>query len=514
MLSDLEREIREVAASDEPLPDLPYTAFREFGRTGERLGYERRYFGRRARLAALGLLDPALLDPPGDALDDVVWATCDEYTWVLPAHRSMPVDLFACETAHTLAELADQVDPVVGERARAEVMERVLDRFLDPRPMEWEGFGNNWEAVCGGAAGMAALAVLDDPEPVLARCRAAMRRFLDGYGDDGGCVEGVAYWVYGFGYFVYFAEALRERTGEDLLDHPKVAAMAAFPHRVRFADGGHVPFSDTTDNPFLPAGLLTRLAERFGTPGPDGVPSFHADHCYRWGHLSRTLSWYRPVRSRPVETTSYLPDLAWVVDRGEHGYGFAAKGGHNDEPHNHDDLGHFVLRAAGRNVLDDLGAGEYTRDYFGDRRHTFLHPSAEGHSLPVVDGVPQRGGRAEVLEYAETPDGLTFALDLSSAYPAPVVRRFRWHRDGRLDLRDEFGGDVPVEEVFISRIRPEPQGDRVSWDGLVTLDHPGFEATVETLDTRDHHGRPDTVHRLRLRVPPGHPAVDLRFTCH
>lgn len=52
------------------------------------------------------------------------------------------------------------------------------------------------------------------------------------------------------------------------------------------------------------------------------------------GYVSRTLRWWQPTTVSEVDSSdSYLPDLAWVVSRGR--FSFAAKGGHNDEPHNH-----------------------------------------------------------------------------------------------------------------------------------------------------------------------------------
>jgi hypothetical protein len=333
-----------------------------------------------------------------------------------------------------------------------------------------------------------------------------MRRFLAGYGADGGCVEGVDYWVYGFGYFVYFAEALRQRTGEDLMAEPKVARIAAFAHRVALGGGAYVPFSDASERPWLPAGLLTRLSERFGTPPPATIPSFHDDHCYRWGHLSRTLGWFRPlaVAAEP-EQTSFLPDAGWVVDRGR--FAFAAKGGHNDEPHNHNDLGHFVLHTGGRSVLDDLGAAEYTAGYFGDRRYESIYASGEGHSVPVVDGRSQSGGAAQVLLYEADTAGVRFELDLTQAYAVPglrsIIRRFRWSRDGRLEVADEFDAGRPLrlEEVFISRLRPSLSAGTAVWGGgSVTLSHDCPEATVDEVTAADHHGRPDTIYRLRCRT--------------
>ncbi|MDY4307971.1 hypothetical protein SNF32_14980 [Enterococcus mundtii] len=50
---------------------------------------------------------------------------------------------------------------------------------------------------------------------------------------------------------------------------------------------------------------------------------------------------------------------------------FAAKGGRNDESHNHIDIGHFVFGTREDLFLTDLGAGEYTKDYF-DEKHVIF----------------------------------------------------------------------------------------------------------------------------------------------
>ena len=74
-----------------PIPVLPYSKFKLFNETGDRVGFESDpvcgYFPRRGRLAAFGL-SAWLYGREEDIreLEDVLWAVCDEYTWSLPAH--------------------------------------------------------------------------------------------------------------------------------------------------------------------------------------------------------------------------------------------------------------------------------------------------------------------------------------------------------------------------------------------------------------------------------------------
>ncbi|WP_188195192.1 heparinase II/III family protein [Nonomuraea sp. SYSU D8015] len=519
------REIREeaVRARTTTAPELTFTLWRRFADTGDRRAYERAYFERRRRLAALALA-ACLDDRPDPALDDLLWSVCDEYAWVLPAHEPQDrpvndaVDLFAAETAHALAEVVTlpdgHVDPRVRARVRAEVDRRVL-RPLQENRMWWETAEHNWAAVCAGAAGMAALALDSERLPaLLPRLEQAMASFLSGTGPDGACLEGPDYWTYGFGYLVYFAEALRERTGRDLLDDPHVRAMASYPAGIDFGDGHRPAFADSQGHGAYPSGLLDRLSERLGVAMPDqpGETSFHDDPCYRWAHLSRTLWWTTGAARHPAEPQTYLPDAGIVVARAG-GTAFAAKGGHNDEPHNHLDLGHFVVHADGETILDDLGAPEYTRGYFGDDRYQTPQAAAEWHSIPMIDGTAQRPGRdrrATVVHHAPGHP-LTFALDLTAAYDTPrlarITRTFTW-RPGRLDLTDAFdftAGECLVEELFVSRRRPDVRPGKVVW-GPVELDVPApWQARAEELEVRGHDGVPETVHRVRLTatVPSG-----------
>jgi hypothetical protein len=325
------------------------------------------------------------------------------------------------------------------------------------------------------------------------------------------------YWVYGFGYFAYFAEAWRERGGPDLLLDKKIREIAAFPARVGFGDGRFPSFSDGSENAAVPTGLMSRLVERLGVPVPHlaAVPSFASDFCHRWPHLVKNIEWTSErVLGRTVEPgVSYLPDLAWVVDRGGPAE-FAAKGGHNDEFHNHLDVGHFILRGDGETLLADLGAGEYNAGYFGPERYKDVHTASEGHSLPLIDGQGQKPGpefAAKVERFAETGQGAILTLDLTAAYAVPGLlalgRRFTWQRHGCLVVVDRIETDRPlsVDELYISRIRPSVEADRVVWEGERARCVLSWQAPVamtpelETVDTTGHRGELESVFRLRLR---------------
>lgn len=561
-------EIREWAkrAADTPIEPLSFSLFHQFELNGARKEYERAYFDRRGRLLALTLA--SVVDETDEhlaTLNDLVWELCAEYTWCLPAHlpsgveankaaRRPPervVDLFAAETAHALAEtlamLDGRLDPWIEYRVREEIERRVLrPLFDDPVPFVWETSPANWSAVCAGAAGMAALLLVDDRERLsgmIDRVIRAMECFLTGYGSDGGCAEGMGYWAYGFGYYVYFADMLHVFTDGalDLFSVPKVEQIASFAANACLSDQCYPAFSDAAGTYSLPTGLLCRLSSRLGVPVPTmpEVPSLHADHCYRQPATARSLIWTDPALfGKPVpEGTSFFADLQWVIDRGRLGdvaVSFAAKGGHNAEPHNHNDLGHFIVHAGGEDLLTDLGAGLYTRDYFGPKRYSLIHNSSEGHSVPVINGKPQQPGavyRAEMLRCERGEDEvLRYELDVTKAYAEPELvqwrRTFDWDcrpagDSAVLCVHDEFSFEnTPrqLEETWISRLEPEIGGGMVLWRGeravlSLSYDPERFEAETERLETRDHMGCVDVVFRTRMRVkkPEKEMKLDFKF---
>ncbi|ADM69935.2 hypothetical protein PPE_02099 [Paenibacillus polymyxa E681] len=569
-------------------PELPLSLFREFANTGERKPYEDVYFERRGRLVAIVL--EAVVKPEPRKMKEVessLLDICSEYTWALPAHVNeedtvtppwQQVDLFASETAQTLVEilllLGEQLASHVVAQVHEEIERRVLEPvFWKPRHFGWETADHNWSAVCASGCGIAALLLVEDDfsrAVAIESMLGALDCFLAGYREDGGCPEGVGYWVYGFGYFTYFADMLREFTegAVDILNSEKVRQIAAFAERVHLSNGIFANYSDSSETERLPSGLISHLNSLQGRLStlPFRVPGLLEDPSRRWAHVLRNLVWANPLAFGRGETVAnYLPQLGWLMCRnrsfshsghenqkGESGVmlAFSAKAGHNNEPHNHNDLGHFILHGGGENLLCDLGAGLYTKAYFSSGRESIINISSGGHSVPVINGTMQQSGaqaKAVVLDIAldeqeEVQTGTRLKLDLTSAYPveelAVFTRSFTWNvlegnEGARLTVTDHFEFETSgvsmksrdVEEVFISRIQPNLGAGFVEWKGanaVVRLDYDAgvLRAGLEAVKHIDHDGAPFVFYKISLQLDSNHwsdsASVDcnLFFTIH
>ena len=467
------------------IPALPYSYFKLFHETGDRWYYEdseRGYFPRRGRLAAFAVL-AWLYGKEEDCheLEDIIWAICDEYTWSVPAHvkaeayttqledDAYMVDLFASETADALAEISflmgDKLPQIIRLRIAHLLEKRIFSRVLEDT-FGWMSTTNNWAAVCAGSVGMAAIYAIDDDEhlaAVLERILPAFDHFLSGFAADGSCLEGIGYWNYGFSYFVSFADLLYRRTngGIDLFANEMVEKIAHFQQKCYFKGGRTVSFSDGGSRASYLPGLTSYLSRKYEgivIPPASSMADFNEDHCHRWSNVLRNLLWtVDTLEEAPVYGCYPLPAAQWYICSGENGVGIAAKGGHNAEPHNHNDVGGFQIYKNGEEILSDLGSGEYTRQYFSGQRYTFFVCGSQGHTVPMVDGCTQKPGEAACAKDVSVDEN-GISMDIAPAYglaEMPSLRRsLRFCREtGATELTDVYTfttGTHEVRERFIT----------------------------------------------------------------
>lgn len=492
---------RAARARATPIAEIPASMYDDYARTGDRAAFEVRYFERRTRLAVLAL--DALLDAAAESteLAAAIEAILAEPQWALPAHvgprepgdpvldpRDV-IDLFAAETGSALAEittlLAGRLPAALVERTHAAVRERVVASY-ERHTFWWEDFPNNWAAVCAGSVALAALQVcdVDRVRALLPRLRASLRRSLDGYGEDGVCVEGYGYWRYGFGYHLVAVTALDDAFGPDPDGEPARAAEAArWPLRAFLSGRALVPFADTWLEGTVDDGLLAGARRRYGGVGAVPVERREADpvdDCGRWALALRSLCWRAEGDAvhdlvDTGDAPRWYPDAQWlVVPEGAHSpIGFAARAGHNGEPHNNNDLGSVVVAHRGEMLVADAGRGVYDKAYFGPQRYDNPAAGSHGHGVPLLDDVRQATGpqaRAVVLEVAIDDDGESLAIDLTAAYPHPALRRLvrRVVRHGAVvTVTDTMTASAPIAltQRFVSLVPPVVEEEGVTLAG-------------------------------------------------
>ena len=468
---------------------LSYSSWRLFWQTGDRSVYEAEYFGRRRALEHAVIL--ALVYPEEqkyiDKVMDLVYIICDEYTWCLPAHQGQNerndntrVDLFAAEMGYYMSViytlLGDRLDSVIRDRIVVEINRRIVDTYLGCENYGWWEVGKtNWTAVCVGSVGCTLMLMRPDlmTETMEARLLKAMQGFVDGFADDGVCTEGCGYWSYGVGFFVCFADMIRTFTSGriDYFKIPKMKAIATFPQKMFLSERAAVSFADGNRELEYNFSVMHRLKSEY----PEDVLIYSPDFGSFDGGCGRLIvrlmgavwlveDYYRNPADSTTELEEYAPDAQWLTKRTA-SYGFAAKAGHNAEMHNHNDVGSFIFARDGRQILADVGAGVYTRQYFSEIRYEIFEPSSRSHSVPIVDGKYQSVGRDFGASDVTYERGL-FAFDMAGAYDTDKLTSLRREFklcDDKIELTDtyELADECSVVERIVLTEKPEICGSTV-----------------------------------------------------
>ena len=473
----------------ETIPDQPDDLFLDFSRTGNRTRWQRVAGLRRGRVHTLVLAE--CLENKGrflPAFEELARQLCAERTWVMPAHdaelrnfngTSIDIDLGSSALAWSLAEasylLADKLSPeihlLIQENVNRRIFEPYQDMVLGKREKNWWLTGtNNWNAVCLAGVTGSALAAIDSPDRRAFFVPAAenySKHFLEGFTDDGYCSEGLGYWNYGFGYYVMLSEMIYQATNGkvDLLQEPKVKQIARFASEIEIINGVYPAFADCSINAQPGSRLMYYLSRRFGM----GLRSWEKiNPVSASGSLYDCMMYSFPnsaSRTPVAQRVSAGPGIrSWFEQAGilicrpgpssSSRLVVALKGGHNQEHHNHNDVGSFVVMLNDKPLLLDPGAEVYTARTFSSRRYESNVLNSFGHPVPVVAGKLQRTGsqaRGRVVAHDFTDSTDTLVLDISSAYDVAELkklqRKFVYSRlgAGALSVTDEVAFSKPCD---------------------------------------------------------------------
>ena len=466
-------------------PEVPITdeIYRRANKEGNRGIYKPRYYRTMERLEKAVIAE--CVENEGTYLPQITEhaeAILSMKSWLHPNHdsnndvlegRRVDIDLGARKFA-TVLMLADLLlEDKLPEELRADIREqiqwRITDTYLmkargeDTKGIDWEKGTSNWNAVCTGGVLISTLSTSEDHAQRVAIMGSAlngMKRYLSGFGEDGYCSEGVGYWSYGFGNYLYLAQLITDYTDGriDMFafnDPEKMERVGNFPENFQIQDGVYPCFADGGAKVGKGADNFAYLqsAKYYGAPKPTySRPEGIAMQIMEWNDPE---SYVDPDRkSLELPQHSFFDKFGVLISRGEQEVPFsvAIKGGHNGENHNHDDVGSYLLVLGDTFVLaGDLGSPPYQAGSFSK-----THPmrSSWGHPVPRIDGHLQSNGKefaGKVLDssFSETTDQIK--LDLSAAYEVPgltkLVRTMKNDRSetGTITIHDEFEASAPVE---------------------------------------------------------------------
>ena len=477
-------EARELLKQD--IPEQPDDLYLDFSRTGNRTHWQRVSGRRRGRVRTFALAE--CLENKGrfiPAFEEIVRELCSERTWVMPAHdrdlsnfhgKSVDIDLGSSGLAWSLATadylLADKLSSEARRLLRENLDRRIFQPYREMvsgrREKNWWMTGtNNWNAVCLASVTGSALAVIDSPEDralFIAAAEHYSKNFLEGFTDDGYCSEGLGYWNYGFGYYIMLCESIYQATSGkvDLLQDAKVKQAATFGSRIEIINGVYPAFADCSIRAEPSSSLMYFISRRFAL----GLRKWEQyDPVSGSGSLYQSMMYSflnSASRGLPTQNTSEGPGIrSWFENAGvlicrparnsTSSLAVALKGGHNNEHHNHNDVGSFVVVLGDRPLLLDPGGEVYTARTFSGRRYESNVLNSFGHPIPIVNGKLQRTGRqasGRIVRNEFTKDADTLLLDFSSAYDVPELKKLQRKFDySRLDL----GSLTVTDEVVFSK---------------------------------------------------------------
>jgi hypothetical protein len=217
---------------------------------------------------------------------------------------------------------------------------------------------------------------------------------------------------------------------------------------------------------------------------------------------------------QPLPRDAYFDGIQVMVGRDREGdpsgLFLSAKGGHNAESHNHNDVGNFIVFIDGLPVIVDAGVETYTKKTFSPQRYEIWTMQSAYHSLlPTFDGVQQLPGmeyKATDVAYRFDQDTAQFTLDIAKAYPESaglesLQRTFTLKRGLEVEIIDIVVLNKDVDEINLSVLTPcdvnidtdgaikflprQFASEGTSGDALFRYDGTRFTVHVERVPIRD-----------------------------
>ena len=495
------------------IPVLKFSLFMENIKTGNRKVFENPYFERRKMLTVYTLMSLVYPEDPDNIsrLEDIICAILEEYAWCVPVHLPADrlnspchIDLFAAETGLYLAEikyiLYDRLSPIVIERITKELDRRIIQSFKNNRFI-FEEYRSNWAAVCGGSVGTILLYenfdVYMEVKPRIEKC---MEHYLSSIDDEGVTSEGLTYLQYGLMYYLIYNDSLKNATYGRINKTriEKLEKAAGFIADMNMSRDVKYSFADSGIKQSANVWYINYLRKNIDNE----LPAFYGSEVFSIKTsvaIRNFLMFESCTKGTAKNKMSYYKNFGCVVSRNDT-YSIGIKAGHNQEEHNHNDVGSFVVVANNKQLLCDLGTPLYTAHSLKIENYDkVIERSSFGHNVPIINGMPQKYGRAFCGEMSV--ENNMVKIDFAKAYPVEMnnLKRLFELKENEIILSDAFDENVNWQERFVTESEPEVFVGKIKIECMTILFEEGkYTIDVEKIVTKNHSNEDRTVYTITL----------------
>ena len=448
----------------------------EYTTKKNRTHFQEKYFARREALNVYALLEA--IENRGEHIEkiiDLTWMTLEETEWALPAHvnhtpsadaltdyKDPTLCIFSSCTSTLLSfvyqlfrEKFDEVSRNISPRIKSEVIRRTVDAFND-RDYWYMGFEHpektsNWTSGVNSGVLASAITFLNDTDEERKKLAKTLARIIkitniqiNAYPDDGACNEGTSYWFGSTVNLMIVLDNIKKVTAGavDPFSIEKIKRISDFPLYTYIYSSYFANFSDCDAICNLFSGSLYKIAKASGNEKLISLEyeaykrekdstkfniGININSNLNFAESFAAYSTAKNIEPFCPQKDGYIQSIEMCFARessvNSSGLYFAAKGGHNYEMHNHNDVGTFIVYKDGERFLCDAGRGVYTALTFSDKRYTIWNNRSCYHNLPTINGFDQHDSEfsddhftAKNVRYNSTESRTEFSLELQDAY--------------------------------------------------------------------------------------------------
>ncbi len=398
----------------------------------------------------------------------------------LPIFDERPITYHSSATAACLAltwylfhQEFDKADPSISVALKDAMERNIFIPYMNKHQKghDWMGFSPEFKTINNHLTNenfnctLCFLLMMDDQGRLIEMLQRSVEiedKFMSYIKHDGACEEGSAYWKASFGKLYQYCRLLHDFSGGaiDVLSNDLIQKMGEFKANAYLGGGFHMNYGDGAVRDYVSPALLYRFGKDTGSKMLRNFALYmmieSADRfdnrnlANKTSELSLSLETLRYcnemekyqntllenagndmniLRRQLTDMRSvWYPETEYAIFRNANGWILTAKGAHNAESHNHNDVGSGMLYINSMPIIVDPGIGGYNKNTFGANRYKEWCMRSDWHNLPIINGQVQKNGHEfkAVNSFCDIRRN-TFSTEIQQAYPDSAACS-RWQR--------------------------------------------------------------------------------------